>query len=312
MEDSSRTLGAFVLATALLVAASAPAAANPKAGGLRYTVVVDKFDNRTESPRRLGDEWATLLTSALHEHGQFIVVAQDDMQLAALKEQLRGLSGVTAQGKKTAVRGQMTPAQLLIKGIITHFDEGSADQGGGIGFGGIQLKAGRKKTEIRATLQMVDASTGSLVAAKNFTGYAQGRALSVGLQHNGGQGGVNMGKGDNVHEALEKAITEVIPWLALQLSSVAWRGSVIKVDGDRVIINRGSREGVSSGDEFIVGESEVLRDPDTGEVLEEFVTERARLRADKVNERTTTCSIVQGDASQVVDGMGLQYSREGA
>lgn len=278
-------------------------------GNLRYSVVVDKFENKTNS-HRLGDEWGTQLTSALHESGQFIVVAQDDMQLKALKEQLRGMSGVTAQGRKTAVRGQMTPAQLLVKGEITDLRQGTANQGGGIGVGNFRINAGRKKTEVRGTLQMIDATTGALVAAKSFVGIAQDRALSLGHQSGNRGGNVDMGEDDNVHKALEQAISEVIPWMVSQLPSVPWRGSVVKIDGERVIINRGSREGVASGDEFVAGESEVLRDPDTGEVLDEVVHERARIRVVRANEKTSVCSVVNGDSGQIVEGMGIQFSRE--
>ena len=292
---------------ALVVLWAMPCLANSSRGGnLRYSVVVDKFENKTESQRALGDEWSTLLTSKLHESGHFIVVAQTDMQLEALKEQFRGASGVTAQGRKTAVRGQMTPAQLLIKGVITHLKEGAADQGGGINLGKIRLNAGRKTTEIRATLQMIDASTGALVAAKNFVGTAQKRAFGVQQE----RGDVQMGQDDNIPAAFEKAIDEAIPWMVAQLPSVVWRGTVVKVDKERVIVNRGSREGVSAGDEFIVGESEVLRDPDTGEVIDEVLHERARVKVVSVSERTATCSVIQGTIGQIVERMAIQYKGE--
>lgn len=304
-KNSFRNLGIAV--AALLVLWSAPSFATPTRAGLRYTIVVDKFANKTESQRALGDEWSTLLTTKLHESGSFIVVGQTDAQLAALKEQLRGASGLTTQGRKTAVRGQMTPAQLLVQGVITHLKEGAADQSGGIGVGKFRINAGRKTTEVRATLQIIDATTGALVAAKNVVGTAQQRAFSV-QQAQGGN--VNMGQDDNIHEAFEKAISEVIPWMVAQLPSVTWRGSVVKVDKQRVIVNRGSREGVSAGDEFIVGESELLRDPDNGDVLDEIVHERARLRVDQVTERTAVCSVIDGTIGQIGERMAIQYKAE--
>jgi curli biogenesis system outer membrane secretion channel CsgG len=297
-----------VVAMVLLLSGTTSYGQAPR-GNLRYTVVVDKFENKTES-QQLGDQWATLLTTALHENGHFIVVAQDDMQLQALKEQLRGLSGVTVQGRKTAARGNMSPAQLLVKGVITHYQQGSANQGGGLGVGKFRINAGRQKTEIRATLQMIDATTGALVAAKNFVGIAQQRAFSVQQQSGNQQGDVKMGQDDNSYEAFEKAIAEVIPWMVTQLPSVSWRGSVVKVERDRIIINRGSREGVSAGDEFVAGESEILRDPDTGEYLDEVIHERARIRVIQLNERTSSCSVVSGEAGQIVTGMAIQYGRE--
>lgn len=291
-----------------LVFCGASSFADPAGGNLRYTIVVARFENKTDSHRALGDEWATLLTTKLYESGRFIVVSQTETQLQALKEQLRVATGVTAQGKKSAVRGQMTPAQLLVEGVITDFKEGAADQGGGVGIGKFRVNAGRKKTEIRATIHIVDTSTGALVAARDFVGVTQARAFSV-AQANGGAS-MNMGQDDNKHAAFEKAITDAIPWMVLQLPSIRWRGTVVKVDKDRIIVNRGSREGVSVGDEFIVGESEILRDPDTGEVLDEIVHERARIKVIQVNERTAVCSIVSGTAQQIVERMGVLYSNE--
>jgi curli biogenesis system outer membrane secretion channel CsgG len=303
MASRQSCLSAFVLFLWL----GAPAVATPPTGGLRYSVLVEKFENKSENPRELGGEWATLLTTALHESGRFIVVGQGDMQLDALKEQARGLSGVTAQGRKTAARSRMTPAQLLVKGVITHFKQGAANQGGGFGIGGLKINAGRTKTEIRATIQMIDATTGAIVAGKNFVGTAQDRAFSVSHQQGNQGGDVKLGEDDNVHEALEKAISEVIPWMIAELPSVPWRGSVVKVAAERVIINRGAREGVAAGDEFVAGESEILSDPDTGETLDEVVHERARIRVVEVSDRTASCSVVSGDIGQIVEGMGIQH-----
>lgn len=297
-------LGILLLAGA---APSSPSFAAPPAGGLRYTVFVEKFKNESESRRRLGDEWATQLTSALHESGRFIVVAQEDMQKSAMKEQARGASGVTVQGKKTAARGRMTPAQLVVKGVITHFEQGAAEQGGGVDLGPVRIGAGRARTEVRGTLQMIDATTGMLVAAKNFTGLAQNRRFAVQGRRGERSGDMSAGESDNVHEAMEKAIHDVIPWMVAQLPSVPWRGSVVKVDGERIIINRGSREGIAAGAELIAGESEILTDPDNGDVLDEIVHERARIRVDTVNERTSVCSVVSGDARLLVEGMGVKY-----
>lgn len=277
-------------------------------GNLRYSVIVAKFENTTNSGRELGNEWARLLTSKLHESGHFIVVSQSESQLQALKEQLRVASGITAQGNKSAVGGQMTPAQLLVEGVITDFKEGSADQGGGVGIGKFRVNAGRKKTEIRATIQMIDTSTGAVVGSRDFVGTTQARTFSVSQEQLGNA--VRMGEDQNVHAAFEKAIADAIPWMVTQLPSIRWRGTVVKVDKDQIIVNRGSREGVSNGDEFIVGESELLRDPNTGEVLDEIVRERARIKVIKVNERTAVCSVVKGTAQQIVERMGVLYSNE--
>jgi hypothetical protein len=70
-------------------------------------------------------------------------------------------------------------------------------------------------------------------------------------------------------------------------------------------VNRGSREGVSSGQQFIIGTREVIRDPDTGEVLDESVSELARIRVDTVKEKLSICSVVSGNAGSIKKGMGV-------
>jgi curli biogenesis system outer membrane secretion channel CsgG len=315
---NSKYRAIIIVMSAALLLTSGPLFARAKAkaktkGGLRYSVVVDKFENKTEN-KGLGNEWSTMLTSKLFESGHFIVVALPDAQLKVLKEQLRATTGKTVQGRKTPVRGQATAAQLIISGVITHFKEGTSDQGGGFGVGRFRVNAGRKTTEVRGTLQMIDTTTGTLLAAKEFTGIASARGVGVKEDDDEEQ----KKKGDdaklvreaNIHAAFEKAIEEVIPWIVDQLPSVRWRGTVVRVDQKGLIVNRGSREGVSAGDEFIVGESEILRDPDTGEIIDELVQERARVKVVEVSERTSYCILVTGDLGQIVERMAVRYTNK--
>jgi hypothetical protein len=53
----------------------------------------------------------------------------------------------------------------------------------------------------------------------------------------------------------------------------------------------------------VVGTADVIRDPDTGEVLDSEVTEVARLKAVSVKEKLTICDVVSGQAAGVQKGM---------
>ena len=67
--------------------------------------------------------------------------------------------------------------------------------------------------------------------------------------------------------------------------------------GTKIIINRGTREGVEVGMKFKVGEIEELVDEDTGEVLDSEMTTVAELEATKVKEKITYCkAVIGGDA----------------
>jgi hypothetical protein len=81
---------------------------------------------------------------------------------------------------------------------------------------------------------------------------------------------------------------------------------VVLVKGDEIYINRGSREGVQQGETFVVGKAKVLRDPATGEILDQTVNEVARLRADRIKEKISICSVVHGDPTLVYKGMGIE------
>ncbi|MGD2114338.1 MAG: CsgG/HfaB family protein [Acidobacteriota bacterium] len=300
----------LILAVLLLQTAGAVSAASARRaeGNLRFTISVHEFENESgyQGSYELGHTWATHLTAALHENGNFIVIGERDMRGAAMDEQRFAATGATAQGDKAPERGQLTPAQLLVKGVITHFKVDSAGQDGTIGVAGFRVGAARARTEIHATIYLVDTSTGQVLASRNFTGEAKKRSLKLGFNRDGARGSINSGEDLKVVSAVEGAVEDVIPWLVDQLPSVLWRGSVVMVQGDRVYVNRGHREGVVEGETFVVGESQVIRDPDTGEVLDEAVTEVARLRAERVKEKLTICTVVDGDPTVIYKGMGIQ------
>ena len=68
-------------------------------------------------------------------------------------------------------------------------------------------------------------------------------------------------------------------------------------------VNRGSREGVGAGQEFVVGEANVVRDPDTGEVLDQSVNEVARLEVSQVKEKLSICTVKSGNVAAIKRGM---------
>ena len=95
-----------------------------------------------------------------------------------------------------------------------------------------------------------------------------------------------------------------VAFLIDQLETIPWEGSVMLIKGDQIIINRGTREGVTPGTRFDVGEVEELVDPDTGEVLDSDMTSIAELEAVRVKEKITYCEAKSG-ASRVRKGMSV-------
>ena len=268
----------------------------PAKGGLRYTITVTKFENRSNFGGRysLGDNFGAIMTDSLQNTGRFIVIAENDMRQASMGEQDFAASGRAAGGDKAPVTGQMTPAQLLVKGEITNFTDGTEGGGGGFGYGGIRIGGKTSTAEINAVIYIVDSTTGQVKASKKVVGQVKSSGLSVGLTNRNFSGDVGAFKKTNVGQAVEAAIDQAVAFCIEQLESLPWTGNVILVKGNQVYFNRGAREGVTVGQLFKVGTAEVLRDPGTGEVLDNSFTEKAEIRVESVKEKISICTIVSG------------------
>lgn len=294
-----------LLVAVTLFGAVLPAAAQE--GGLRYTISVTEFENQAGWSGRysLGQAWGEVMTDILNQTGKFIVLGEADMRGAALDEQDFAASGRTAGGAKAPATGQMTPAQILVKGAITHVQHDTSGGGGGLRVGRVRVGGKKEKAEINAVIYLVDSTTGQVLASQRVTGEAGRRGGTFGYSGRGWGGDVGGFKNDNVGQAVEDAVSQGVDWIVNQLEGIPWTGEVALVRDGKIYINRGSREGVASGQTFVVGAEEVIRDPSTGEVLDRAITELATLRASDVKEKLTICDVVSGDGSRVERGMAV-------
>ncbi len=290
----------FRVATVILISAALTTPRIQAEGGnLRYSISVAKFNNEAgwRGKWDIGDGFSTIMTDVLNETGKFIVLGDNEMRGSAMAEQDFVASGRAAGGNKAARTGRMTPAQLLVRGSITHVQETGGGQGG-INFKGIRLGGSKASAEVSITLYLVDSATGQVVASQRVTGNSGRSGLGVGYHGSrlGGLTGDLQGfASDNVGKACTAAVADGVKFLIEQLSKIPWEGTVMMVSGERIIINRGSREGVSTGMRFTVGEVEELVDPDTGEVLHSEMRELAELEATDVKEKVTYCKITSGE-----------------
>jgi curli biogenesis system outer membrane secretion channel CsgG len=293
------------VAILLVLLAAVPAIAFAQSGGLRYSITVTKFENKANWSGRyeIGDAWDTILTDLLNQTGKFIVLGEKDMRQEAMAEQDFAASGRVAGGAKAPVTGQMTPAQLLVKGAITHVQDSTAGGHGGLNVGGFRIGGAGGKGEVNATIYIVDSTTGQVLASKSVVGESTRKGLDLG--YSGAGWGADAGgyQKDNVGKAVTAACKEAVDFLVAQLPKIPWTGTVAQVAGDKVYINRGSREGVAPGQAFVVGEANVIRDPDTGEVLDQNVKEVARLQVSQVKEKLSICTVTGGSASAIKRGM---------
>jgi curli biogenesis system outer membrane secretion channel CsgG len=296
-----------LLAIVGLLAAVGIGEAQEAAGGLRYSITVSKFENRAgwHGYWDIGDAWGTVLTDMLNQTGKFIVLGETDMRYEAMGEQDLAASGRTAGGGKAPATGQMTPAQLLVKGAITHVQGDTAGGGGGVRIKGFRIGGKGGKGEVNATIYIVDSTTGQVMASTNVVGTHKRKGMNVGYAT--GDWGAAFGghKNDNVGLAVQDACAQAVEFLLGQLPNIPWTGAVVMTKNGKVYINRGSREGVSMGQMFSVGDVEVIRDPDTGEILDEDMTELCKIQVSQVKEKLSICTVVEGDGSAVAKGMKI-------
>ncbi|MCF7837078.1 MAG: CsgG/HfaB family protein [Candidatus Marinimicrobia bacterium] len=276
-------------------------------GNLRYSISVSKFPNEAGWSGRwdIGQGFTTIMTDALQQSGRFIVLGDAEMRQEAMAEQDLGATGRTAGGAKTPQVGRMTPAQLLVRGSITHVQDDTAGGSGGIGFRGIRLGGSGAKAEVNITIYLVDSATGQVKASTKVVGRSTQRGLRIGYSGSA-LGGLTGDMGgflnDNVGKACQDAVGQAIEFLTAQLEQVPWQGSVVLAQPNRIVINRGTREGVATGMRFKVGQSEELVDPDTGEVLDVDFTTVGAIEVTEVREKIAYAQAVSG-GDQIAKGM---------
>ena len=290
------------------VALSAVAAFG-SAGNLRYSIMVNKFENKANwrGQWELGDAWGTILTDQLVQSGKFIVLGEADMRGAAIAEQDLATTGRVAGGKKAPKMGRMTGAQLLVKGAITHVQE-TKGSGGGFGIKGITIGVNGGSAEINVTIYIVDSTTGQVKASKSVIGKSGKNGLSLGY-HGSALGGLTGDLGgfqkDNMGKATTDAVNQAVEFLIAQLDSIPWQGSVSLANDSKLIVNRGTREGVSVGMKFDVGKVEEIVDEDTGETLDIEMTKLGTVTVTEVKEKICYTTPLAGAEK----GMGVQPAK---
>ncbi len=267
-------------------------------GNLRYTITVEKFKNEAGWHGRwnIGDGFTTMMTNALNKSGHFIVLGDAEMRGAAMAEQDLAATGRMAGGKKTPQMGRMTPAQLLVRGSITHVENTTATSSGRVRFKGISLGKSGGKGEVNITMYLVDSETGQVKASTEVVGKAKRSGVSLGYYGSalsGLTGDLAGFEKDNVGKACADAVDQGVKFLVDQLEDVQWEATVIMA-GSKTVLNRGTREGVAAGDRFIAGEVEELVDPDTGEVLDYSMNIVGELEVTQVKEKVAYCKVVSG------------------
>jgi curli biogenesis system outer membrane secretion channel CsgG len=276
MSRFSRAL--FLFSAALLAATPALTAGEPAADpASKPRVAVLEFKNKTEGYvwawYRAGQAAQDMLVTELVKKGGFRVMERE--RLAAILEE----KNLTVSGDidpKTAVKlGKMIGVEYLIAGAVTELGVADRDVNVPSGiFGGRlpSVNVRSQKMDAAVDARAFSTSTGEIVWADTASESTSDSSVYV-----AGAGG-----GVEDRRKLDRLLRPVVVRLADSLgqktlattglggtsdaSGVA--GKIAKASGGAIYLNVGAEAGIKEGDEFDVFRvGEVIKDPDTGEVL---------------------------------------------
>ena len=239
--------------------------------GPKRAVAVSRFIAKSDFDARyglsdVGGGLAALLTSALVESGQFIVVERATLS-DVLSEQQLNTSGLINPESGPPL-SQLVGADLLIMGSITEFAEEASGMGFGIGIAGFGISPQSRKGKVGLDIRVIHTTTGQVIAAYHVAESVKSKALSVDMNKKGiSLGHTSFGK-TPLGQAVRKAIEKVVHKLAKEAAKQPWNGRVVDFDFGEVVINAGATSGIRLDDTF--GIQRVLRtltDPVTGQVL---------------------------------------------
>jgi curli biogenesis system outer membrane secretion channel CsgG len=269
----------------------------------------------------IGKGIRALLTKRLQEAGKIRLVERAKVD-TMMKEQDFGASNRVRQGTNARI-GQIIGADVYLMGDIVAFGRDDRDKRvnlGALGFGGPLggVRIGKKEDKAVVTInyRLVDAETSEVIDSGEATGESKRKSTGLGGIF-GWSGGVVGGSVDmtshNFAETIigEAVITatdriagimnEKVPALPRRETDIEAR--VAAFTGNSVTITAGSNQGVEVGQQFdvfrIVSE---IKDPVTGEVLDNEVQQLGVMTVSSVRERVAT-GVYVGQPVSSKDGL---------
>jgi curli biogenesis system outer membrane secretion channel CsgG len=270
---------------------------------LKKRVAVFTFEDKTDHSwgwwdgKSPGDGMADMLTTELVKSGKYTVIERQEIQ-SLMDEQNLGMTGrVTEQS--AAQIGKLLGVELALVGAVTEFGYTQGEKGGRFGGFGVGLK--NQKATVAVDVRFINTSTGEIIAAENIRKEESSGGISVStpqIDFN------NQNDFDNsiVGKATRACIEDIMGLIEKQMTSVAWEGKIILVQGATLFIKPGEDAGVKVGDTFAVySQGQDLIDPDTGLSLG---SEEAKIGMIEV-----TSLVSGGKAAKAVAKMGSGFQK---
>jgi curli biogenesis system outer membrane secretion channel CsgG len=292
-----------------LTLASLPAIAQKRSMAVQdfdYSAVKSEVQAIFNTQVDIGRGINAMMVNRINNSGKFTVVERNKVA-NIMKEQDFGASGRVKQGTQARI-GQIRGAELTLMGDIVVFGRDDKRRAGAVAGGvrGVGAGVGGYSAEGKAVVvlnyRLVDNESSEILASGEARGESKrtskggGAAFFAGGAF--GAGGVDMTSSNFGQTIIGEAVMDACDKLAADLagkaSSVPGReieieAKVAAVQGADLIINAGTNAGVKVGDTFkVFRPGQVIKDPSTGEVLDQQVDEIGSMTISSVRDRIAT------------------------
>jgi len=214
-------------------------------------IAIGRFSNETRYGKTflrdgdqdpLGKQASDMLSARLIESGGFLIFERPDIgklkEEAALTGQKMNLIGVDA----------------LILGSVTEFGRATEGQSGFLS------STKRQRAHSKVDIRLVDPKTGYVFFSATGTGEAVSEVGNV--AGFGNRAGYDSTLND---KAIGASVNDVINDLIAKLDERQWKTDVLKVEGKRVFITGGKRQGIKTGDQlYILKSGETIKSAQSG------------------------------------------------
>lgn len=270
------------------VVAVPAAAVLPATPMLKRKVAVARFTNSTRYGKSLlsdgesdplADQAADMLSSRLVDSRQFIVFERNDLAAVAAENQLMKLD----------VTANLVGVDALIVGSVTEFGRAVEGQSGFLS------STKRQKASATVEARLVDPRSGLVIFSASGKGEATTESGEV--AGFGSQAGYDARLND---AAISAAISDLTSELIGKLSSRRWSTDILRMDGTRIFISGGARQGLKPGDRLAVEtRGETVRSAQTGLPI---TLPGERIATIEVNDFFGDDEYSEGSSATVVEG----------
>ena len=258
-------------------------------------VAVLDFENKASFSQqwRLSEGMRDLLVDAMLQTDRYTVLTRRELGAVLSEHDLQREPYFRQEGK--IQQGRLKNLQYLIKGPVTDFAHvrGSALRVLGSTFG---IGGSGNVAVVSVTLYIIDVESGEIVASETMEGTASAGSLDFKTTYQdvvfGGKAFFRTPLGKATQEVMELCLEEIAEVVAVK----QWYPSVVKVDGDQVLISGGKDRHMSLASLWSVyTPGEALIDPKTGDVLGREAGELSGLiRVKKVHDKYSEAEILEG------------------